>query len=188
MWSKVLFANCRKKSPIQTKQLKKVRLLVEALEKRELLSTLAQWSFTQTAAAPDNSPAAITDNTGGTALLTTIGMGTGSNGFAGHTTDVASNDILSTPGTAGVAISNATESGTTVTITTTAANAFAAGEQVTVAGITPTGYNGLFTVGSILNSTQFTYTAASGLTSPATGFTGAKATLTEQTLRVRGAA
>ncbi len=187
MWSKFLFANFRKKTPIEYKHLKKVRLLVEALEKRELLSTLAQWSFTQTVAAPDNSPAATTDNTGGTALLATIGMGTGSNGFAGHTTDVASDDLLSTPGTAGVAISNATESGITVTITTSAANTFTAGEQVTIAKITPSGYNGLFTIGSILNSTQFTYTAASGLISPATGFSGATVTLTEQTLRVRGA-
>ena len=180
MWSKLLFADFRKKLPIRNTQRSKIRLLVEALERRDLLSTIAQWSFTQTVAAPDNSPAATTDNTSGTALLTTLGMNINSN--------TANDDLLSTPGTASYAVSAATETGTTVTITTSAANTFAAGQQVTVSGITPTGYNGLVTIGSILNSTQFTYTAAAGLTSPGTVGSGAKALLTEQTLRVRGTA
>src|SRR5262249_39341085 len=75
---------------------KRSRLLVEVLETRELLSTITQWTFNAVVAAPLNSPAPTT----GTGTAITLGMGTGSNGFAGHTTDVAGDDVLSSPGVA----------------------------------------------------------------------------------------
>ena len=47
--------------------------------------------------------------------------------------------------------------GTTATITTTSAHGLAVGDIVTVAGITPTGYNGGFSVASTPTTTSFTY-------------------------------
>jgi hypothetical protein len=58
----------------------------------------------------------------------------------------------------------ATESGSTVTITTTAANNFIAGQDVEIASVGVGGYNGTFPIASIVSPTEFTYTAsASGL-------------------------
>ena len=65
------------------------------------------------------------------------------------------------------AISSATESGTTVTITTTSPTGFTVGQAITVQGVTTTGYNGTWTVASV-SGNSFTYTAATGLTTPAT--------------------
>jgi hypothetical protein len=59
-------------------------------------------------------------------------------------------------------IASATESGTTVTIVTTAANNFASGEYVSIAGVSPTGYDGTFQI-TVVNATTFTYTDVSGL-------------------------
>jgi len=56
-------------------------------------------------------------------------------------------------GTAG-----ATESANTVTITTTAAHGFVAGQTVTIAGVSVAGYNGTFTITSVPSATTFTYT------------------------------
>jgi hypothetical protein len=47
--------------------------------------------------------------------------------------------------------------GTTATITTTSAHGLAVGDIVTVAGITPTGYNGTYSVASTPTTTTFTY-------------------------------
>ena len=56
-----------------------------------------------------------------------------------------------------IAITNgATESGNTVTITTTAPLYFVAGQSVTVSGVTVGGYNGTFTITSV-TPTTFTY-------------------------------
>ncbi len=69
-----------------------------------------------------------------------------------------------------VGISAATESSTTVTITTGVANGFSAGQQVVISGVTQAGYNGTFTIASIIDSTHFTYTdATSGLADGAGG-------------------
>jgi hypothetical protein len=54
----------------------------------------------------------------------------------------------------------ATESGNTVTITTTAAHTFNAGSPVTIAGVGVAGYNGTFTIATIVSTTKFTYTDA----------------------------
>lgn len=69
---------------------------------------------------------------------------------------------------AAVPITSATESGTTVTITTTSAHGYTTGDSVTIAGFTTPGYNGTFAI-TVTGSTTFTYTASSGLTSPAVG-------------------
>src|SRR5262249_43606451 len=70
-----------------------------------------------------------------------------------------------------VAITSLTESGTTVTVTTTAANGFASGATVTIAGAAPSGYNGSFPV-TVTSATTFTYTAtSSGLANSTTGGT-----------------
>jgi hypothetical protein len=49
------------------------------------------------------------------------------------------------------------ESGTTVTVTTTAAHGFAVGRKVVIAGATNAAYNGVWTVASIVSTTQFTF-------------------------------
>jgi hypothetical protein len=61
----------------------------------------------------------------------------------------------------------ATQSGTTVTITTTAAHGFVVGQQVQIAGVVEAGYNGTFTISSVPTATTFTYTTIGGL--PASG-------------------
>ncbi len=57
-------------------------------------------------------------------------------------------------------IVSATESGTTVTITTQAPVDFAVGQQVLITGVGVTGYNGTFTITAVGGNT-FTYTAGS---------------------------
>ena len=58
----------------------------------------------------------------------------------------------------------ATESGTTVTITTSTSHLFKTGQEVQVLGVGVSGYNGQFPIVSTPTSTTFTYTAtASGL-------------------------
>jgi hypothetical protein len=57
----------------------------------------------------------------------------------------------------------ATESGTTVTITTRAAHGLQVGQSVTVTGVPVAGYNGTVTVATVPTTTTFTYTAAAGL-------------------------
>jgi len=52
----------------------------------------------------------------------------------------------------------ATESGTTVTITTTAAHLFSVGQNAQIIGVGVAGYNGTFPIVSIPSSTTFTYT------------------------------
>src|SRR5262249_46138372 len=57
----------------------------------------------------------------------------------------------------------ATESGTTVTITTTAPHGYTTGQLVAITGVAVAGYNGNFTI-TVTSPTTFTYTAAAGLT------------------------
>ena len=79
--------------------------------------------------------------------------------------------------TVGVANSTLTESsagaGTTVTVTTTAANGLATGATVTIAGASVTGYNGTFPV-TVTSSTTFTYTATTSGLANATGGTASE--------------
>jgi CxxC motif-containing protein (DUF1111 family) len=70
-----------------------------------------------------------------------------------------------------VSNSGATESGTTVTITTAVAHKFATGQYVNINGVPVSGYNGTFQIVSIPSKTTFTYTnTVSGL-APAGGGT-----------------
>ena len=60
--------------------------------------------------------------------------------------------------------SGATESGTTVTITTTASHLFSVGQMAQIQNVGVSGYNGTFAITKIPSSTTFTYTATtSGL-------------------------
>ena len=52
----------------------------------------------------------------------------------------------------------ATESGNTVTIKTTSAHGLVVGQRIAIANVGVAGYNGVFIVGSVTNSTTFTYT------------------------------
>jgi CxxC motif-containing protein (DUF1111 family) len=63
-----------------------------------------------------------------------------------------------------VATNGATESGTTVTITTTLNHLFKVGQAVQIGSVPVSGYNGQFIITSVPSATTFTYTAiASGL-------------------------
>jgi hypothetical protein len=57
----------------------------------------------------------------------------------------------------GGATTTASGTGTVATITTTSAHGLAVGDRVTVAGITPTGYNGTFIVTATPSTTQLSY-------------------------------
>lgn len=84
----------------------------------------------------------------GTALTTnTIWWGTGTPAYGAETN-----------------ISASTQSGNIVTITTKANHGYGPGQTVTIAGVTPAGYNGTFTVLGVPSATQFTYSTGSGLT------------------------
>lgn len=74
-------------------------------------------------------------------------------------------------GTQTAAISNVARASGTVTITTSAAHGYYAGQRVTVAAITNTGVNGTFTVASAPTATTFTY-AQAGATIPSGADTG----------------
>jgi len=64
----------------------------------------------------------------------------------------------------------ATESGNTVTITTTSAHLLVANQLVTIAGVSVAAYNGTFIVTSVPSSTTFTYTnPTSGLAASGNG-------------------
>jgi hypothetical protein len=70
---------------------------------------------------------------------------------------------------AAISVTSLTSTGTTATATTSAAHNFVAGDIVRLLGATPDGYNGTITIVSAPTSVTFTYTVASGLTTPATG-------------------
>lgn len=65
------------------------------------------------------------------------------------------------------ALTSLTSSGTTATATTTVATNIQSGSSVTIAGATPSAYNGTYVV-TVTGTNTFTYTFAGG-TSPATG-------------------
>jgi hypothetical protein len=82
---------------------------------------------------------------------------------AGDTLYIMATDLIPT-----ATINTLTSTSTTATATVNAGHPYKTGDYVTVTGATPTGYN-LTAVITVLNATQFTYTVASGLTTPATG-------------------
>lgn len=72
------------------------------------------------------------------------------------------------PGAHTVSVSSITRSGTTATVTTSAAHPFATGDSVLIAGAAQADYNGTKTV-TVTDSTHFTYTVSGSPTTPATG-------------------
>ncbi len=66
------------------------------------------------------------------------------------------------------AATSITRSGSTATVTTTAAHGLQTGDQVEISGVTQTDYNGTFTV-TVTGTTTFTYAVANAPTTPATG-------------------
>ncbi len=93
--------------------------------------------------------------------------------FDGTNTQTQVNSPLGYATPVAFGITTATESGTTVTITTATPNGFAAfsnGDEVAISGVSVAGYNGAFTIANV-TPTSFTYTAAAGLTTPASGGT-----------------
>ena len=79
-----------------------------------------------------------------------------------------------------IAVTNgATESGNTVTITTTTPHNFVVGQSVTVSGVTVGGYNGTFTITSV-TSTTFTYNdSTTGLANSGDGIVTGTGTSTQ---------
>ena len=94
----------------------------------------------------------------------------GANALAQTYTGSTSPILVATGG----ATTAASGDGTTATITTTSAHGLAVGDLVTVAGVTPTGYNGTFLVTAVgtntvsyLNATTGTQTVAGTVSAPA---------------------
>ncbi|MBY0458040.1 MAG: hypothetical protein K2V38_11925, partial [Gemmataceae bacterium] len=113
------------------------------------------------AAGTLNTATRISTGTGGAYIANNIrsaasadgtGFWTGGTGTGGGTN-------FTPLGTAVSAATWAATAGGTATITTAAAHGFATGQQVNVAGMTPTGYNGLRTI-TVTSPTTFTYTLA----------------------------
>jgi subtilisin-like proprotein convertase family protein len=67
-----------------------------------------------------------------------------------------------------VPVASLTSTGTTATVTTTAAHGYNVGDRVIIAGASPAAYDGTFTITGVPTSTTFTYTVVPGL-APATG-------------------
>jgi VCBS repeat-containing protein len=61
-----------------------------------------------------------------------------------------------------IADAGATESGTTVTVTTATPHGFAVGQKVVIDGVGVAGYNGTFTITAVPTATTFRYTATAG--------------------------
>lgn len=66
------------------------------------------------------------------------------------------------------ALTSLTSSGTTATATTTLPHGFIHGDSILITGVAEAGYNGVQTI-AVTGALTFTYTVATGLTTPATG-------------------
>ncbi len=99
--------------------------------------------------------------TSGAALATAIQ--TAMNGCGGKLNTYAVNY-----GSRTLSVTTLTRSGTTATATTSVPHNLLTGASVTIAGASPTGYNGAKTI-TVTGPTTFTYTVANTLTTPATG-------------------
>jgi autotransporter-associated beta strand protein len=91
-------------------------------------------------------------------------------GFDAHGRDLTNDSVTGVSAAIAATPGGATESGSTVTITTTTPHGFAAGQQVSVSGIGVPGYNGIFVITSVPTPTTFTYTDANlGLANSGSG-------------------
>lgn len=122
---------------------------------------VAENSATSAATASINSGRPqITYYVGQTSLPPSVGYGLGGYGAGGYGSGVTAS------GSRSVATTAATCSGTTASVTIGANISISAGSRITVAGVTPTGYNGTWTVlsATVGNSTVVRYTVPSTLT------------------------
>jgi hypothetical protein len=86
------------------------------------------------------------------------------------------NLTVSAPITIGYSISNLNANGTAWTVTTTAASGLAAGDPVTISGVTPAAYNGTWTVASAATTTApYSFTITSTTNPGPAGFGGTAA-------------
>lgn len=67
-----------------------------------------------------------------------------------------------------VTVASLTRAGTTATATTLTAHGYATGDYVTIAGATPSGYNGKVKI-TVTGTSTFTFSCSGALGSPATG-------------------
>ncbi len=107
------FFRANKKQPIRKAKKREKRALpqVELLESRVVPTTISQWAFTTVVAAPDNSPAATTDITGGSAQLTTLGMTNTYNGGNTANDDVENPGDTNVPSELGLRVRGTTHNG-----------------------------------------------------------------------------
>jgi len=107
---------------------------------------------------------AIVSGVTGTYIQNTDGLAspTGANPMTSQTQVIAQNAPLA------IAITAIVDNTTSFTVTSTAP--WVSGMQVTIAGCTPAGYNGTWTIASTDSSTQFTVTTATGGVGPGTVF------------------
>ena len=114
----------------------------------------------------------VTQNVGSTpSQLQRTGalVSTGGTSLAANASSLLTQLSDLTPLLAGaVAITSATESGTTITVTTTTPHGFTTGDSVTIAGFTTAGYNGTQSI-TVTGASTFTYPGASSLVTPAVG-------------------
>jgi hypothetical protein len=86
------------------------------------------------------------------------------------------------PGTAvSVSVTSLTRNRRTATATTATAHGFSTGDSITIAGATPSGYNGVYTI-TVTSSTTFTFPVANTLATPASG------TITASKIQMQGTA
>ena len=93
---------------------------------------------------------------------------------AGTSPPTCTTGLPSNCGGTAAPITSAAESGTTVTITSTAnPTGLIIGDNVTITGVSVTGYNGIFAVTAIPSGTTFQYTTTAGLAAGTGGFAAA---------------
>ena len=112
---------------------------------------------------------------GQTVAIAGVGVG-GYNGTFAVLSVLSATQFTYVVGAAGLANSGGgTAASATVTIQATATHGFVAGQLVTISGVGVAGYNGTFAVASVVDSTHFTYNAASGGLAASGGGTAAAA-------------
>jgi hypothetical protein len=104
---------------------------------------------------------------------TLYALGVNANGtFSGNS--YSAQIPVPTIGIASTANNGATETGNTVTITTTTANPYIVGEDITISNVGVAGYDGTFLITAVNSPTSFSYTDLAGTNMQASG--GGKAT------------
>ncbi len=108
--------------------------------------------------------AGLAASTGGTAALALNGTAAATvlQDYTGSTLNAGNTVALPLIGSS-VGITSATESGTTVTVTTSSAHGFSVGQQVTIAGAGLNGFNGIYTIATAPTANTFTFIDGSGL-------------------------